>query len=462
MRAAGWVTIAFALGLGALTTISPALAVAIVAVVALLLLAMRDVSYLIVGTLFLHMAGERTGISYRSLSVGGINLFPNDLLTLSLVAALGVSWARRGRVPAWPKEATRLAVLAFLGYGILATVRGYGINGFAAVLGFRQQFFYGLLYLLSLEALAESRSRRRLFIGLLAAAVVVSLQGLFNLATGSPVGALTGSRTVRYLSGIQAMVLVFALVLLRAEIWTRRRPIWSILLGALFLIGIFLSQARSVWLGALLGVLAVGVMTVRSAKLPLRAALASLALVPLLAWGATHLKSLPVVSDIYTRVTSLERLEEDPTAIWRLVVWTEAVVSLRADPLFGLGLGQRFVYFDAVRGEWDRDSQLHNSYLELAYYTGIVGVGLLILFQSLVLAVTIRAARAARGSPQAARLAGLATCQICLAAVAFTNVIGASMVTTIFSWILAAVSMLEARAVVEGPALAPSGLEARG
>lgn len=432
-----------ALVLGLLTAIAPTAAVLLVGALVLSALALLDLSLLIGATMTLHMVGERTGISNRALSVSGFNVFPNDLLTLGLLFGLGVRWLRSGRVPALRRDAVFLSLWAFLAYGLFSMVRSLPIVGWSAVLAFRLQFFYGLLFVLTYEALETVTSRRRLLYALLFSAVVVGLQGLYNVATGTPVGAMTGSRTTRYLSGIQAMVLFFALAFITGTVWIRRRPGWSLALGALFVSGILLSQARSVWLGALIAVAVIVLATSDWKRLGKRLVAPTVALVLAIVWAGANLQRLPVVGDVYRRLTSFQKLEEDPTAIWRLVVWGEALLALRASPFLGLGLGKRFVYFDTVRGDWDRDSQLHNSYLELAYYTGAIGAGLLILFQVLVLRTTLLAATRARGTPKAGVLLALAACQICLAAVAFTNVIGASMAATTFSWVLAAVAMRE-------------------
>jgi hypothetical protein len=76
----------------------------------------------------------------------------------------------------------------------------------------------------------------------------------------------------------------------------------------------------------------------------------------------------------------------------------------------------------------------------------------LIAFQVMVLLCTLRAARRHCGTPREGRLLALAVCQICLAGVAFTNVVSASMVATHYVWVLSAVSVLEARDPAPAPA----------
>ena len=433
-----------ALAIGFVAVWDPVAAVVVVGAIVVGALALRDVSILVGATLFLHMVGEQQGFSIASISFGGVNLFPNDLLTLSLLVAVLLRWMRDGHPIHAPRGLLDWALWLFLGYGFFSMVRSLGIHGWAAVLSFRLQFFYSLLFVLVRESMREEASRVRLARMVLIAAAVVGLQGVWNAVTGTPVGAATSTGTHRYLSGIQALVLLFGLAVLAGGVWPKRKPGWSIALAGLYLVGVLLSQARSVWLGALMGVGTVAFagtdLRRHGVKLLVTVALAVL----LLLLALPHLASLPVVGDIYTRLTSIQDLDQDATSLWRLVVWTSALLELRADPILGLGLGKRFVYFDVVKGNWDNQSQLHNSYLELAYYTGAIGVALLILFQAAVLVHTLRAARRMAGSPQSARLQALAASQVCLYAVAFTNVIGSSMTSATFGWILAALSVLEA------------------
>lgn len=436
-----------ALAIAGLTVISPVTATAVLAAAMLSVVALVDVSALLAVAVALSMALERTRYANTSVSLGGIDLYPNDLLVGALSAAVLFVAARSGRVPALPRDRISLTVAAFLIYGLFSTVRSLGLHGWAAVLGFRIQYFYALLFPLTLWALRSERGRRGLLIAVLAAAVATGLQAIANVATDSPVGDLTGSRTARYLSGLQALVLFFATVLL-AAVHRRVGRAPALALGALYVSGILVSQARSIWLG---GLVAIGFVTLATRgwrgfarSLMIGAAVSLLLVGGFVATGA--LERVPVVGEVTTRMTSFSELDQDATAIWRLVVWGEALLALRADPILGLGLGKPFVYFDSAKGEFDDDRQLHNSYLELAYYTGFLGAALLIAFQVFVLQATLRAARTTRNRERSDRLRALAACQVALAAVAFTNVIGASMTATTWSWILAGASMAEARA----------------
>ncbi len=436
-----------ALAIAGLTVFSPIAATAVVAAAMLSVLALADVSAVLAVAVALSMALERTNYANTSLSLGGIDLYPNDLLVGALSAAALVTAARSGGVPALPRDRISLTLVAFLCYGLFSTVRSLGLHGWAAVLGFRIQYFYALLFPLTLWALRSERARRGLLVAVLVSGVVTGLQAIWNVVTDTPVGSLTGSRTARYLSGLQALVLFFSTVLL-AAVHRRVGRAPALLLGGLYVSGILVSQARSIWLG---GLVAVGFVTLATRGwrgfargVAIGAFISVLLVGGFVATGS--LDRLPVVGDVSTRVTSLSELDQDATAIWRLVVWGEALLALRADPILGLGLGKPFVYFDSIKGEFDDDRQLHNSYLELAYYTGFLGAAFLIAFQVFVLQATLRAARTTSDRERADRLRALAACQVALAAVAFTNVIGASMTATTWSWVLAGASMAEARA----------------
>jgi O-antigen ligase len=433
-----------AIAVGCAAVLSPVLAFFGVVGLAALMFALRDPSVLILGTLLAGMIGEPWNIAYASVSIGGLNLFPADVLIGLLLAGWLLATLRAGDVPAVARRRSDIVLLALLAYGLFSLVRSWSMHGSAALSGFRMQYVYGLIYFLATWSLRARDARRRLLIGILAAALVISLLGVFNAATGRHAGSATSTLTYRYLSGLQALAIFFGLALLAGYVWNRARPLWSLVLGAAYLTGILLSQARSVWLGGVLGLLvALGGASSRSRTRLLRYA-PLIAIVLVLAVGAVVILNLGTATDLATRAASLTDVSEDVSAMWRLFVWGEALQELKSQPVLGLGLGQQFTYYDLVNDEQESRAQLHNCYLERAYYGGAISVGLLIAFQVLVLLFTLRAARRANGTPREGGLLALVCCQVTLAAVTFTNVISASMVSTLYAWVLSAVSVLEA------------------
>ncbi|MBM3316478.1 MAG: O-antigen ligase family protein, partial [Candidatus Eisenbacteria bacterium] len=392
------------------------------------------------------MLGEPWGIAGLSLSLGGLNLYATDLLVLLLAAAWLLGGLRAGRLPARPRDPIVIAMTLYLLYGLFSLARSWPLHGRAALPDFRMQFLYALLFPLCLWAFARPETRRVLLGSVIGAAALISLLGFANAIAGRPVGMTTSSLTYRYLSGLQALAAFFGLSLIAGYVWSRARPAWSLLLGALCLAAVLLAQARSVWLGGALALLvALGGATAATRRRLLRH-LPLVGAVGLIALAAVFALNLGLTEDLATRAASLAEVSTDLTTIWRLYVWGEAWNDLRASPLLGLGLGREFAYFDAFEGAWRTDRQLHNSHLELAYYTGWIGALLLVAFQLLVLLRTLRAARRAGGTPGEGRLLALAACQVCLAGVSFTNVISASLVATHYIWVLSAMSLLEARA----------------
>lgn len=448
-RWSGVALLVAAIAIGLLSVWRPSLAAVAVGVVALLALSLVDLSWPVAALLLLTMVGGEYGLAHESLSVGGLNLFPNDMLVLLLAFALAIRFLRSGAVPSLPRDPIDLVLSAFLLYGLLSLARSRPMYGSAGLSAFRLQFFYGALFLLARAVLHGAGARRRLLIAVLIAAAAVGMIGIYNLATGTPAGGQTGSHTFRYLSGLQATVLFFGLAFLIGVIWPHRRPGWSLALGGLCVFGILISQARSVWIGAVLGLGAAVVSTTtwrrKMARIAVVVAVAVLIGSALLAAGVGRGLS----SDLAKRASSLTEAGADVTTVWRLFVWSVALHDLKASPLLGLGLGRRFTYYDLVLEKWESQRQLHNSYLELAYYAGAIGVGLLIAFQLLVFARTVRAARRARGTPRESLLLALVASQVCLYAVAATNVVSASLVATTWGWVLAAVSVLEASATEE-------------
>jgi O-antigen ligase len=435
-----------ALVIAGATLMHPALAALGVIGLGVITLALRDPAILIGAHLLFCTLGEPWGLANLSLSLGGLNLFPTDILVIVLAGAWLLSGLQRGRSPSRLRDPISIVMALYLTYGCFSLARSWPLHGSAALPVFRLQFVYALLFFLSLWAFKPRDARRRLLGAVLVGATAISLLGFWNAATGHQTGGTTSSFTLRYLSGLQALAVFFGLALLAGYVWSARRPLWSLALGALFLGGVLLSQARSVWLGAALGILVAILGASRMTRRRLLRQLPLIAVVTLAALAAVVAINLGLSEDLATRAASLTGVSADLTTVWRLYVWNEAAKELAASPILGLGLGQPFVYYDIVEGDWQTGRQLHNSHLELAYYTGILGALILIAFQVLVLLRTIRTAHRYAGTPKEAQLLALGVCQVCLAGVAFTNVISASMVATHYVWLLSAVSVLEARA----------------
>ncbi len=418
--------------------------------VMLLGLSLIDLSWPIAALLLTTMIGGEYGIAHANFSLGGLNLFPDDLLVLLLGFGLLIRFLRHGGAPGRLRDPIDFVLAAYLLYGVFSVARSWPTYGSAALSPFRLQFVYGLLYFLGRAALAEPAARRRIGIAVLIAAGAIGIIGIGNLVTGTPAGGETGSHTYRYLSGLQATVLVFGLAIL-SVVWSRRRPPWSLALGALCLFGILISQARSVWIGVVAAVIVAVASSASRTKLARRliAGAVVAVLIGLAVVGAGLGRDL--TGDLAKRAASLGKVNTDVTAMWRVFVWGVALKDLSHSPVLGLGLGRQFTYYDLSVEKWESNRQLHNSYLELAYYTGAVGLLLLIAFQVLVLVRTARAARAAHGTPREPRLLALIACQVCLYAVAATNVVSASLVASTWWWLLAAVSIGESSAVLGAP-----------
>jgi hypothetical protein len=460
------------LGLG--VTLNPAIAVLVVGGALLAIFALRDLSLLIAATLLFNMLGEPYRLAYQSISLGGLNLYANDILLVVLACALLLKGLRTasdsgrapggrraasgsGAVPDGLRTAARTArdpisivLVTFIAYGFFSLARSYPLFGSAAVTIFRVRFLYALLFFLSIPVLRDPRSRRRLLIAILFGAAWISLSGLYNAATGSFVGGRTSSHTYRYLSSLQALAVFFGLSLLIGVVWARRRSLATLMLGGLYLVGILISQARSIWAGAIAGMLVAvfGSHDWRRNLVRLALPVGIVLLVFVLIGSLTG--RVDLTQGIVTRAASFTAAPEDLTTIWRLYVWGEALRQLQVNPLIGLGLGHPFVYFDVLQDSWDDSRQLHNTYLELAFSSGAIATLLFALFQALVFLRTLSAARRGRHSGLRPTLLALAASQVCLGAAAFANVVGDSMVSTIYVWILSAVSVVVAREAIAG------------
>jgi O-antigen ligase len=137
---------------------------------------------------------------------------------------------------------------------------------------------------------------------------------------------------------------------------SRNWRIASLALVAFWLTGIYFTLARSVWIGLVLGLATLGLLSRKSLLVAL----------PVVAGAALFL-----VPDIYIRFSTISL---DPTASSvgnRFLYWDVALEFFRSSPLLGVGFGAgnlRTGY--QVIGTY---AQVHNDYLRLLVDTGLMG-----------------------------------------------------------------------------------------
>jgi O-antigen ligase len=307
-------------------------------------------------------------------------------LPMLVAAVIGGVWLARGRI-AFSDPAVRIASLLWLGYWVPQLVSAFGAVAPAKTW---TEVAADLRYLpflwFAIAAQADTRGRQLVLSG---AALIVLLwvaDALLQAATGWSIG---GPAEADRLSGIfgaddlklGGMLAVLSPLLLLPALARSR---WLALLAFVALLAvILLAGARAAWL-----MLAIVVVAIAFARLPLRHALAATGLAALLA-----LAGLVVAQQVSDRFA--ERIDRTAAALagdesaidhalsFRLPIWRAAWSMARDNPVNGVGVrGFRYAYAEHA-GEDDRWLDFHEDQgafhahqlvLELLSETGLFGL----------------------------------------------------------------------------------------
>jgi hypothetical protein len=130
---------------------------------------------------------------------------------------------------------------------------------------------------------------------------------------------------------------------------------------------------------------------------------------------------------------------EFQNASWRLDYWSYLVRKTAHDPVFGVGFGKaaafdwQFRVYDTRDGGTESLSPPHNSFVNILYRTGVVGLAALV---ALLAIAVVRMLRLLRASPQSERppLVALLALAAFICAIAFLNVALEGPYMAMFFW----------------------------
>jgi len=199
---------------------------------------------------------------------------------------------------------------------------------------------------------------------------------------------------------VYAIVCIFALVFFLKEKINNLKVLYFFILF-INLVALFITKSRGSYLGFILGAIFVLWLHYKSVKKFFKAL------------GIMALISLPLIfiTGIYKRIFQIFDLKGAPTVI-RFELWDRAWYLFSQSPLFGIGFGRFndifsidrhvfnierlkgypgiFTYY-ANQSFYFDSAHIHNSYLQFLTETGIIGIGLLMLFWTLCLVKILKA-----------------------------------------------------------------------
>lgn len=306
---------------------------------------------------------------FAYIRVPGLPLFVTDIVLAlflwSLFRGVGI------RLFVLDRWWSRL-VLAYLAVGAVSVTRGVaGHEELRLVARDSAIVVYALFAYVGFHVVTTWDGVRRIFIALALGSIFATLNGLAWFL------AQPGQR--RYIP-YGVFLLVSCVGTIVSTINRMIRPLMGLFLAAIFLVGILLINARTVFLEVAFGLF---IVTIASPSGKLRVSMRSLRLlagvmVVLLAvmWAATFTR---------TGATFLDRAEtelvsgtlnysDDPNATFRLMAWFEAYQRFSDSPVLGEAYGIPFKF-----GLDESDARPHNTYLTVLYKMGVLGLVPLVL-----------------------------------------------------------------------------------
>ncbi|MCL4385527.1 MAG: O-antigen ligase family protein, partial [Cyanobacteria bacterium] len=222
---------------------------------------------------------------------------------------------------------------------------------------------------------------------------IFSLFGIFEYFTHGSILIRSSQRMFLALNfahnatgSVYAVAGIFALIFFLYE-RNRNKKILYFLLFLILAVALILTKSRGSLLGFVAGIVFVFWMYFRSFKKFI------------IAFAAVVVVSVPfvILSGLYKRFINIFSEKGDANTIIRLDLWSKAWHLFLRSPIFGIGFGRINDVYDIYDGVHltgyegginfymgshiiTTSSHAHNSYLQFLAETGIIGLGLLILF----------------------------------------------------------------------------------
>jgi hypothetical protein len=309
-----------------------------------------------------------------ALTVQGYSVYPEDIVIVvcTLASLLGLArWRLR-----WAIRASALVLAGLVGLGVITWISAFGIE--IGANSWRPQILIVVLFVYATTRL-RPWSWNDIRVIILAPAILVALASvagvlLHGIGSSSSViqvgGVIEGGRPVSASGGLLILVGLWVAVLSAGK-WDISRVMVVLLLGSMAV----LTQHRTVWVGAILGVLAWWV----APRLPLGRTTDGLS-------GSTRTTLILFVGSVTAIVgTSIANLgqsaSDDETLLWRITRWVDSMSIPRSwvEWLVGSALGPMPASTPTLF-----ETSAHSLYVNAIELTGFIGlVAILVLILSL-------------------------------------------------------------------------------
>ena len=384
----------------------------------------------------LSVGGEGGGGRTAADQVAARGIDPSSVLGLLFIVAavvwLTAQYRKHGRLPGSPLRRTLVVfaaacVLSIVGAGQPLVSIQETLRILAVIL---------MYVVLEQMMMKDERAMRQLLFAVYLSLLFPLAFTAFGFITGNPSTEekgefirITGPFLQSNSFGRYLMLMIIFGVAIHPHLDKRfRRP----LAGALALSSVFLllTYTRTAIIGAVLGLLVVGL--IQSKRL----------LFGMIAFSVCALLVVPQLSSRFTGLSESSSSSSGPTnnsLIWRLGYWAEVLPLAKSNPVTGIGLAM-------TARQTEEEKQPHNDFLRAYVETGLIGLG---AYVAMLISLVTLARRAVRASPRHSFERGVGAGLLGCAVAFIAGSVSANMISNVVTlWYLFAFAAA-ASAVVE-------------
>ena len=346
---------------------------------------------------FLTMVFERF-FALQTFFIGKIEykIYPLDILMIGIMIGIFVQYLFIKRIKLKKIDWVLISFIFLNAIYFITSAFIFKSDANLAFSSLKNYGFYSLFYFITLFLIRGEDDLKRLFKFFLAGGIAIVAFIIFGLLNGEGLWSqftplsTTGVRTLAFTHGLYITLALFPVILYL--IFTKNRNKWLYVLAAIWIIGIVGTMMRHLWI-AIAGMFVVlYILLAKEKKAELRKVVLWFA-IPLLAISVFVLyavfmspqSSLSVFMGntfgaVSQRATSLASVSADESFAWRSLVWKNAYEKFKANPIFGIGTGQKIYVESEDYKDFIEIRNIHNSYLAILIQLGFAGFGIFLYF----------------------------------------------------------------------------------
>lgn len=298
------------------------------------------------------------------------------------------------------KYLPEIVFIIFLGFVVITMTRSFGdlnANFATAFSSFKNYLWYPLIYFFTIYAI-DSREKLEEFIKIFLI-FSIGLIGFiaFGLITGQ--GLWTeytplSTEGIRILGFSHAFYLTIALIISLSLLASKKfnNFLLTFALIIIWFIGIIGSLMRHLWLGLILAIALLFIVSSLKEKKFLSGLFSKISIIIVCILLAIILlfNILPNFSNqasfnnlwetASSRAVSIFKTEDDTSINWRMGLWSDAIYRWKTSPIWGIGFGKTLSLETANWHAFEDVKNIHNSPLAIIVQMGIIGIAALTIF----------------------------------------------------------------------------------